>query len=326
MENGDGIRVYTTTAKLVDRELSKVAASAVCKKKPTHKQRAKGRRMAWCITNSHNTTKRKSIKRRPVMQRTKIEWVRNPDGTQGFTYNPISGCLHACPYCYAKSITDRFAGRPFKTKFIENCAAEQVVGGNIEHVLLEYKPGFASPTFWCNRLKDPVGIKKPTTVFVCSMADMFGEWVPGIWIERILNTVKLCPQHTFLFLTKNGSKMCREGEVVDIENAWYGQTCTGVPDRPIVDIYSERQFLSFEPLLGDWVPDLNWIHTNWVIIGSLNRRGKAVHPNNGGTRKEWALKVIREAEKANKPTFIKSELLRLYPNLPQKKDIPYLKR
>lgn len=258
--------------------------------------------------------------------RTKIEWVRRRDGTQGHTWNPISGCLHGCSYCYAKRITDRFAGQPFKTKFIENCAAEQVVGGIIEDFLLEYKPDFTSPTFWSARLRDPIGIKKPSTIFVCSMADMFGSWVPDIWIEQILNTVKQCPHHTFLFLTKNGSRMCKDGAVDDIENAWYGQTCTGISDRPIWDIPNRRHFLSFEPLLGDWVPDLNWIHANWVIIGSLNRNGKAVHPNNGGTKKEWALGVIKEAEKANKPIFIKSELLRLYPDLPQKKDIPYLKR
>lgn len=264
------------------------------------------------------------------LNKTRIEWVINPDRTPGYTWNIVTGCLHDCPYCYAKTLSRRFEGRPVKTK-TPSCTAHQYivkegVPGEVVDVQLRHRPGFLQPTFWKDKLSDPLKIKNPSTFFVSSMGDLFGEWVPIAWIEQVLDTVHKCPQHTFLFLTKNGSKMGLEGDVIDTENAWYGQTCTGVPDRPIIDIYNERQFLSFEPLLGDWVPDLNWIRTNWVIIGSLNRNGEAVHPNNGGTKKEWALKVIKEAEKANKPIFIKSELLRLYPDLPQKKDIPYLKR
>lgn len=261
-----------------------------------------------------------------VIKHTKIEWVINHDGSSGLTWNPITGCLHECQYCYAKRITDRFAGQPFKTKFIENCAVEQVVDGKIEDVLLEYKPDFISPTFWCSRLKDPPSIKKPSTIFVCSMADLFGSWIPEIWIERILGTVKKCPRHTFLFLTKNGSRMCKDGDVIDTENAWYGQTCTGISDRPIYDIPNGRHFLSFEPLLGDWIPDLRGLHVDWVIVGSLNSNGKAVRQEDGGTTKDWAREIILKAERLKIPIFIKSELLKLYPDLPHKKDTPYLKR
>ena len=27
-----------------------------------------------------------------------------------FTWNPVTGCLHNCPYCYARKITNRFGG------------------------------------------------------------------------------------------------------------------------------------------------------------------------------------------------------------------------
>ena len=258
------------------------------------------------------------------MNKTKISWVRNPDGTQGHTWNPITGCLHGCDYCYARQISNRFKNTALKRKFIEDTEVEQVIDGRVERFLLEENPGFV-PTFWSSRLEEPITIKKPHTIFVGSMADVFGEWVPRSWIERILGTVKKCPQHTFLFLTKNGSRMCSDGDVLDTRNAWYGQTCTGVPDRPIVDIPNYRHFLSFEPLLGNWIPDFNCILVNWIIIGSLNQNSEPVPPDKGGTRKEWVFALLNEADKYEIPVFIKPELYELYPDLPQRQELPYLK-
>ncbi|MDE6981620.1 MAG: phage Gp37/Gp68 family protein, partial [Lachnospiraceae bacterium] len=37
------------------------------------------------------------------MNRSKIEWCDH-------TWNPITGCRHECPYCYARTMTARFAG------------------------------------------------------------------------------------------------------------------------------------------------------------------------------------------------------------------------
>lgn len=259
------------------------------------------------------------------MNKTRISWVRNPDGTQGYTWNPVTGCLHNCDYCYARKMSHRFAGFPIKTKFIENAAVEQVIDGKIEEFILEENPGF-TPTFWTSRLEDPISFKKPSTIFVCSMADLFGEWVPESWIENVLRTVKKCPQHTFLFLTKNGSRMCYDGDVIDTTNAWYGQTCTGIADRPVVDVPNRRHFLSFEPLLGDWIPDLKWIHARWLIIGSLNQNGTPVPPDKGGTRKEWVFALLHEAYKCKIPVFIKPELYELYPDLPKRQELPYLKK
>lgn len=80
------------------------------------------------------------------MNRTRISWVRNPDGTQGYTWNPVTGCMHGCDYCYARKMSHRFSGFPIKTKFIENIAVEQVIDGKIEDFILEENPGF-TPTF-----------------------------------------------------------------------------------------------------------------------------------------------------------------------------------
>ena len=68
------------------------------------------------------------------MQKTKIEWC-------DYTWNPVVGCKHGCSYCYARKISTRF-------------------NGNFE------------PTFYPKRLNDKMP-KKPSKIFVCSMADLF---------------------------------------------------------------------------------------------------------------------------------------------------------
>lgn len=244
------------------------------------------------------------------MKRTKIAWVRNQDGSQGYTWNPVTGCLHGCNYCYARRITERF---PYLYYTDHN------------PVIYRWGNPFA-PHFYEERLREPIRIKKPSTIFVCSMADLFGDWVDGEWIEQIMKVVEECPRHTFLFLTKNGGRMCREGNVVDTENAWYGQTCTGIADRPLVDVNQRRHFISFEPLLGDWIPDIKFLFVRWVIIGSLNKNGIPVRQEDGGTRKEWVLSLLERADECGIPVFVKPELYRLYPDLPKRQEVPYLER
>jgi protein gp37 len=78
------------------------------------------------------------------------------------------------------------------------------------------------PTFYPDRLGEPMKVKKPSRIFVSDMGDLWGDWVPREWIEAVLDTVKKCPQHTFLMLTKN-PKRYQEFEIPD--NAWIGTTC-----------------------------------------------------------------------------------------------------
>jgi len=51
-------------------------------------------------------------------------------------------------------------------------------------------------------LLQPLGWKKPRKVFVCSMTDLFGEFVPFELVDHVMAVMALCPEHTFQVLTK----------------------------------------------------------------------------------------------------------------------------
>ena len=85
-----------------------------------------------------------------------------------------------------------------------------------------------------------------------------------------------------------------------------------------------KRFISFEPLLAN-VGNLVFSRLDWMIIGSLNKNGRPVSPKKGGTRKEWIESLINQAERYNIPVFIKPEVYILYPDLPIRNDIPYLR-
>jgi protein gp37 len=255
------------------------------------------------------------------MNRTKIEWVVDPDGKQGHTWNPVTGCRHGCEYCYASRLAGRFGGTPLKTKFIENAQVEQVVNGKIKDQTLDVWPDFETSTFWDARICDPLHRKKPTTIFTCSMADLFGKWVPDKWITDVLNIAWQCTHHKFLFLTKN-PKRYKSFEYPG--NCWLGTTVTSMDDAWRINKVRklENNFLSCEPLLGDLSgADLRGI--KWIIIGSLNRNGRAVPVGKGGTRAEWVEALVEEADIRDIPVFVKDSLW-ASPILKEWRQLPYL--
>ena len=58
-----------------------------------------------------------------------------------------------------------------------------------------------------DRLAEPLKRKKPTTYFVCSMADLFHKDVPDDYIARVWQVMAAAPQHTFQVLTKRHGRM-----------------------------------------------------------------------------------------------------------------------
>lgn len=137
-----------------------------------------------------------------MAERSKIEWTDaswNPIQAHR-TFEPAGRygklgwhCEHvseACCNCYAKGFNKRLGTE------------------------LDYKPGHRlSPEPDTEIFLDekmllaPLRWKRPRKIFVCSMTDLFGDWVEDEWLDRIFAVMALCPQHTFQLLTKRQARM-----------------------------------------------------------------------------------------------------------------------
>lgn len=256
--------------------------------------------------------------------RTKIDWC-------DATWNPVTGCLHGCEYCYARKIAERFRGCILdlvgdSVVVRDGCGKgpiyelnnpvskvdgiDPVLGSRVSKA--PYPFSF-SPTFHRYRLDIPARWTKPRTIFVCSMADLFGDWVPDEWIEQVFKACEAAPQHRYLFLTKNPKRYV-DLYVKDIlrvhDSFWYGSTITNANDR----FYYSRMpddnphtFCSVEPIfesIGFEPIGTMRIMPDWVIVGAEtgNRKGKVV------PRKEWIDEIAAECKRHRKPLFMKDSL------------------
>lgn len=109
-----------------------------------------------------------------------IEWTEA-------TWNPVRGCVKVspgCKHCYAEAFAERFrsvAGHP-------------------------YEQGF-DPRLVRDHLHDPFSWKKPRRVFVNSMSDLFGDFVPDGYVMDVWRVMAQCRLHTFQILTKRADRM-----------------------------------------------------------------------------------------------------------------------
>lgn len=233
------------------------------------------------------------------MNKTKIDWA-------DYSWNPLSGCLHNCEYCYARRIANRFADKRNLT---------YVDGVKPEHLSnIPYPWGFL-PTFHPNRLDDPQKVKKPQSIFVCSMADLFGEWVPDEWIKEVFEACKKAPQHRYLFLTKNPKRykeLDKKGVLPISDNFWYGTTATTDSEKFFYSRYLNT-FISIEPILSKFeaIGDQNrHVVCDWVIVGAEtgNRKGKVI------PKKKWIMNIKNQCQDAGVPIFMKESLIELMGN------------
>lgn len=280
-------------------------------------------------------------------EKTKIDWAES-------TWNPVTGCLHGCKYCYARRIAERFGGAS-ETHNNECChECQWITEGTgeiheLDEPIYDYDHGRNAPypfdfdpTLHRYRLDEPRSWTKPRTIFVCSMADLMGEWVPSPWKQDVIAACKAAPQHRYMFLTKNPygydiwpTKDRPIEHRFDQDNFWLGCSITGMEDLSRYDGHYGRylyamggnmipgkshRFVSIEPILTD-VMELPGYHSGytalreeimsryagcieWVIIGAEtgNRKGKVAPERN------WIDKIVNCCDKAGKPVFMKESL------------------
>lgn len=246
-----------------------------------------------------------------MMNKTKIEWC-------DFTYNPVTGCRHKCEYCYARRQAQRFCGdiRLNKTSDqLQNAGnglwiLEEPFKNN-QGKVIPLPVGF-EPTLHRYRLPMPAQKKKPANIFVCSMADLFGEWVPDEWIREVFDACKAAPWHNYLFLTKNPQRYCKlanAGKLPELDNFWYGSTITKAGECMFAGSIHWNTFLSIEPLLEPLDVGIgSFGGAKWIIVGAEtgNRAGK-VKPE-----RVWIENIVEAARLTQAAVFMKDSLLEIW--------------
>lgn len=259
----------------------------------------------------------------------------NPSGIEwcDYTWNPITGCLHECPYCYARRMTARFAGDVRLNKMAKkDYSLVSANAGEDLYVLdtpmlnetgkpLVYPFGFA-PTLHRYRMDTPAKLKMGKNIFVGAMADMFGAWIPDSWLDEVFEVCTQHSIHNYLFLTKYPQRY-EQYCVPAGENMWYGTTITRENDigRIIYLPAERRKFVSIEPLMEDIEPQNNYLMfrcIDWVIIGAETgkRKDKTV------PQLEWVKKIVLEAERNGIPVFMKDSLLPIVGEENMRRDFP----
>jgi protein gp37 len=111
-----------------------------------------------------------------------IEWT-------DASWNPVRGCTKVspgCKHCYAETFAERFRGVPGHP----------------------YEQGF-DLRLVPEALEEPLRLRKPRRIFVCSMADLFHDEVPDEYIAAVFGVMAACPQHTFQVLTKRAERLAK---------------------------------------------------------------------------------------------------------------------
>jgi len=243
---------------------------------------------------------------------TKIDWCDT-------SWNPVTGCRHGCKYCYARGIANRFGGYSLGAHATQANYVFNDGNYELDEYLLKLGcmdklrsapyPFKFEPTFHRYRLDQPKKWTEPRTIFVCSMADLFGEWVPLKWIQEVFEACKAAPQHRYLFLTKNPARyfgLAEMGLLPKDKNFWYGTTTTTQKE----DFFwsnDHNTFLSIEPIHGPFEKmEIGTLRrfTNWIIVGAEtgSRKDKII------PEKAWIDELVACAWENEVPIFMKESL------------------
>lgn len=219
------------------------------------------------------------------MTRTTIEWTE-------VTWNPVTGCDRTsagCDNCYALALAKRL--KAMGAEKYQHDGDPRTSG-----------PGFGV-TVHPSVLGQPFRWRKPLTVFVNSMSDLFHAKVPTKFVQDVFDVMASTPQHTYQVLTKRSLRMRRMADqLVWPRNVWMGvsveepKALHRVDD--LRDVPAAVRFLSCEPLIAA-LPDLNLAGIDWVIAGGESgARHRPIEPS-------WVTGIRDQCVQANVPFFFK---------------------
>jgi len=160
--------------------------------------------------------------------------------------------MHNCPYCYARDL----ATLHYDQGFVPTLHPQRLIAPQNQRI----------------EISDDVAYRN---IFTCSMADLFGRWVPEEWIEAVMQSVERSPDYNFLFLTKFPKRMI-DRKVP--KNVWLGstvdqQTRVKTVEEAFAAVPAHTRWLSLEPLLEPLRftrPEL----FQWVVIGGASASTK----------------------------------------------------
>jgi len=210
------------------------------------------------------------------MAKSSIEWT-------DATWNPVTGCSKVspgCKHCYAERLSKRL----------------MLMG------VEKYRNAFAV-TLHPETLSAPLSWKRPHTIFVNSMSDLFHEEVPVEFISQVFNVISQAHWHRFQILTKRSQRLRELASMLEWpKNLWMGVSVEMSDFRYRIDdlrtIPAQVKFLSLEPLLGP-LRMLDLSHVDWVIAGGESGPGARI------CKTEWVTDIRDQCVQARIPFFFK---------------------
>lgn len=205
-----------------------------------------------------------------------IEWTES-------TWNPVTGCTKisdGCKNCYAERLAKRLK------------AMGQA----------NYRDGFKL-RLQPQALELPLSWKKPQTIFVNSMSDLFHKDIPLEYIQKVFSTMERADWHKFQVLTKRSDRLREFNKSLNWQpHIWMGVSVENQKVVHRIDDLRETdahvKFLSIEPLLGR-LPKLNLRGIDWVIVGGES--GPRARP----MEESWVLEIRDQCEDFDVPFFFK---------------------
>ena len=193
----------------------------------------------------------------------------------------------------------------------DNCWARRMAGR------IYSGTDFNKVRYFPERLGIPLRWKKPRRIGVGWMGDIGGTSFK--YARKIMRICRRCPQHTFLFLTKQTWFFDLFGLRPLPDNCWLGFNYTGTQKEALVQpgfyflmrYCGNLRYVSFEPLL-EWnkriVEIINWV--DWVIVGAETCNGRLVKEH--APKREWIEEIVGECRKRGKPVFLKDNLREIW--------------